>query len=289
MVGTVSIVLAAILALGALLLPPFSLSDRLMSLQFAPLNSDHPELAFADGLTIRLPQGAGPEDFAVRATAFSPADLASDRNSLPLTIAVAHQNLPQHLALKSALFQLEAIGSSPERLHFELDWSRRCLERRGDILVRLARTILALYPPSAAREGAYAGEADFLPDALALLETTADDPVIMITQELHHDLSPEMAQLATSTQSGRAATNRWRWALRQSGAWRRCQFLDTFSCRLSATTADPRVTDAATIERLISDPRVRGITCRANIGPGGLQRFPRPIHRLSRFESRAQR
>lgn len=255
LIAFVSIFLSTILLLIGLLLPPFSLSDRLAALQYDPLNRENPELIVSDALTIRLPSDIASDDFALRAGAVSRSDFQSGIDTLPPTLVTAKAALPANLALQSPVYHMASIGSVPDRLEFTFELT--------DIGVK--PELLSLYGwegeawrfiPARQLDSSLLGEAEFLPHVLAIFQSLPETPIIMVSQELNHDLNAEVIALATIISpaglrpavSGGLVGSLAPGGDAESG-YRYLPLIRNFS--------DPRVTDPATIERLFSDPGLR--------------------------------
>ena len=255
LIAFATILLSTILLLIGLVLPPFSLADRLAALQYSPLNRDNPELIVSDALTIRLPSGTDSDDFALRVTAIARHEFQSSGESLPQALVAAKQQLPAHLALQSPVYDLIAIGSAPERLTFTFELTD----------VGTSQDMLSLYGwegnvwrfiPSGNLENSLSGESDFLPQALAIFHALPTQPIVMVAQELTHDLDANVIELATIISPAGllpSANGGLVGSLAPGGdaesAYLYLPLIRNFS--------DPRVTDATTIERLISDPALR--------------------------------
>ena len=255
LIAVASLIISTILLLIGLLLPPFNLYDRLAALQYSPLNRDNPELIVSDALTIRLPSDASSDDFALRVNTIAGAEFRSDSETLPQSLADAPQALPARLSLQSPVFHLAAIGSAPDRLAFDL----------GIPDPAAMPELLSLYGwegrawrfiPSQPLDRQLSGEAEFLPLALALFEAKPAPPIIMVAQELSHDLNADAVELATiiSPAGLRPSANGGLFGSLAPGGNAESAYL---YMPLIRNFSDPRLTDPATIERLISHPGLR--------------------------------
>ena len=257
LVGIASSFLALALALAALLLPPISLPDRLKALQFSSLNSDNRELAISDDLTVKLPPSAAGGEFALRVTTISRSDFLSASAALPPVVAAAKAQLPPDLTLNGAVFEIESLGEAPDLLQFEHDLRDAAAMDTGSPMSAYGWDGQAWrFIPSSLLDGKVLAKADFTPNALAIFEVGQRPPIVMITQELHHDLSAEVAELATiiSPAGLRPAANGALVGSLAPGGDAMSAYL---YMPLIRNFSDPRVIDTATVERLVGDPLVR--------------------------------
>ena len=174
---------------------------------------------------------------------------------MPQRLADAPGALPARLALRSPVYSLAAIGSAPDRLAFDL----------AIPVPTAAPELLSLYAwdgrvwrfiPSRLLDRRLSGEAEFLPLALALIEVQATPPIIMVAQELSHDLNPDVVELASiiSPAGLRPAANGGLVGSLAPGGNADSAYL---YLPLIRNFSDPRVTDPATVERLLSHPGLR--------------------------------
>ena len=195
LVAFTAILIAAGLTIIALFLPPFELADRLLGLQYSPLNADAPTLSFGSELRISLPPEERGSDFALKITQLSQTDFETNSGALPGWLRAARRDLPHHLRLTSPIFLLDARGTAPSVLQIEL----------AATLDGAAPGMLLLYGWDgvawrfipARFSDSLQGSADFVPQALAAFQAIPAAPIVLISQEVNQDLDPDIAKLAT--------------------------------------------------------------------------------------------
>ena len=256
LVAFTAILIAAALAGIGLLLPPFNLPARITALQYNSLNADNPELALGAEFAVSLPENSDSATIALKVTALPwAADESDQSENHSATIQLARENLPAHLAPQSPIYALESPAVLPPGLRFAM--SLPAAASNPDLL--------SLYGwdgadwrfmPSQQAENKLHAEARFPPWALALFHVSAAPPLLMITQELAHELDADVAALATIlSPAGLRPTP-------QGGlSGRLAPGGDADSGYLYMPVIrnfdDPRAVDAAAIARLISDDMAR--------------------------------
>lgn len=190
LVGFGSLCLAMMLAVIGLLLPPFSLPERLLGLQYESLNAQMPAVSLGDEFAVSLIGEGGGDEFALRLSQVPPADFETDD-----VWRLAKHHLPHYLALQSPLYTIAALGDAPDQLRFSLD-----------LPPDAPAQVLSLYGwdggqwrfiPSTKADGKARGIADFLPQAIAVFQAIPTAPIVAVSYDIRQELTDEAARLAT--------------------------------------------------------------------------------------------
>ncbi|MCY4064156.1 MAG: hypothetical protein OXG53_17435 [Chloroflexi bacterium] len=255
LVAFTSLFIAFALIALSLFLPPIDLPDRLVAAQYIPLNAETPAISLDAGFRLSLPAGASADDFAVKLDLMSAEAFASRDPEEPPWLTAARQSLPESLVLGGPLFLIESRGDAPASLGIEL-------KPPPDSPLPARLSIYGWngenwrFIPSEYAGGLLLGAADFVPRALGAFQIKPAAPIILIAQEVTHDLDPEIAALATILSPA---------GLRPTLAGSLIGSLapggDTNApylfMPLIRNFADPRAIDIATVETLISRPDLR--------------------------------
>ncbi len=257
LVAASAILIAAVLAGIGLLLPPFNLPARITALQYSSLNADNPELALGADFTVSLPENSDSAAIALKVAALpwasDEADQSENRSS---SIRLAREILPDQLAPRSPLYALEAPGALPAGLNFTVALPADVADT-GALSLYGWDGVNWRFVPAQLAGGELRGAASFAPAAMALFQASAAPPLLMITQELAHELDPEVAALASIiSPAGLRPT-------RQGGLTGRLApggdaSSDYLYMPVIRNFEDPRATDPAAIARLIRDDAARG-------------------------------
>ena len=250
LVGFGSLGLALMLALIGLLLPPFSLPDRLFGMQYQSLNAQMPAVSLGDEFAVSLIGEDSGDEFALRLSQAPPADVESDDAWM-----LARHHLPHYLALQSPLYTIDALGDAPDRLQFSLDLPPNAP----------AAQVLSLYGwdggqwrfiPSTQSNGKAQGIADFLPQAIAVFQTLPAAPIVAVSYDIRQELTAEAARLATiiSPAGLRPSPQGGLIGSLAPGADADSAYL--FMPRI-ANYDDPRAVDIETVEAIVSHPTWR--------------------------------
>ncbi len=253
LIAFASISIAAILTLIALFLPPINLPDRLLSLQYSPLNRDNPTLSFESELQLSLPTTETTADFALKISRLSATQFDSNTNQEPAWLPIARSKIPHHLKQQSPLYLLESRGEAPAQLQIELLTPAAPPEPRS--LYGWDGTRWTFIPTDNSN-GNLAGSANFLPLGIAAFEIIPAAPIILVSQEITQDLDQSIANLATIlSPAGLRPT------LQGSLVGSLAPGGNTNSAYLFMPLirnfADPRAIDTTTIETLIANPSLR--------------------------------
>ena len=197
LVALASVVMAAVLLIVGLLLPPFSLIDRLASLRYTRLNVDHPALALGSEFSVSLPDDSNTGEFALRVSTLPwTVEALDDEEKIPASIKRARDNLPRYLVPQSLFYIFDTRGDSREQLRFSFAQPANVSNAN----------VLSLYGwdghnwrfvPSQKTRNRLLGEANFAPQGIAIFQTIVVPPIMMVSQELTQELDPDIAALAT--------------------------------------------------------------------------------------------
>ena len=255
LVAFTAIVLFMILLPIGLMLPPFNLPDRLLALQYDRLNTNNPEFSFDDSFSVNLLDRAGSDDFALRIAVVSLADITSGSPTIPESLSAAIAELPDYLALQSPLYALTSLGTAPDNLQFVLDLPSGTISKAHLSLFGWDGNTWR-FVPSRLSDSKVIGESDFLPIGIAIFETIHVPPLVMVSQELSHDLNDGVKALATIISPAGLRPTRTgglSGSLAPGG--------DTESSYLYMPLIrnfdDPRVTDPATISQILGNEVLR--------------------------------
>src|SRR5262245_31100517 len=114
----INFVLIPLLILSALLLPPISLADRLLSLGYERIGRDGGAIQDPDGTQITfLPEGIQ-RSFRVKLTVV-PRNVFLE-GAAGSSLLAAAESIPPNLVLKSPLYQLQVKGRDPELVHYRI-------------------------------------------------------------------------------------------------------------------------------------------------------------------------
>ncbi len=242
LIALVTLLLAGGLVALALFLPPINLPERLLALSFTPLTTDSPSIALDERLRISLPDDQAGGDFAIKLADTEPAWLSS-----------ALERLPVLLSAYEPLYLLESRGEAPAALHIELAF------------FAAAPPHVALYGwdgaawrfiPAQRSPSALQGSADFVPLALGGFEQAAATPIALITQEVHQEFTPAVAELADIfSPAGLRPTISG--ALIGSLASAGSADADYLFMPLVRNYAHPAAVDSATVAGLLAEPSLR--------------------------------
>ena len=185
----------------------------------------------------------------------SAAAFANPKPEEPPWLAAARQSLPESLALGGPLFLIESRGDAPSRLSVEL--------KPPPTSPQPARLLLYgwngedwRFIPAEYAGGLLLGAADFVPRAIGAFQIKPAAPIVLIAQEVSHDLDPEIAALATilSPAGLRPTLEGSLIGSLAPGGDANAPYL---FMPLIRNFADPRAIDIATVETLISRPDLR--------------------------------
>ena len=250
-----SLLITFALIVLSLFLPPINLPDRLLAAQYIPLNAETPAISLAAGFRLSLPANVSPDDFAVKLDLMSADAFANPEPKEAPWLLAARQSLPDSLALSGPLFLIESRGDSPGRLSVELEAPPASPQPARPSLYGWNGDVWRFIPSEYAG-GLLLGAADFVPRAIGAFLIQPEAPIVLIAQEVSHDLDPEIAALATilSPAGLRPTLEGSLIGSLAPGGDANGPYL---FMPLIRNFADPRAIDIATVETLISRPDLR--------------------------------
>ena len=245
---TATLLLSITLASIAMLLPPFSLPERLAALAYTPLSPAGPSFHAAD-FSIHLPGDSAATNFGIRV---SPTDW--DAANQPDHIQSALDSLPPQLAPHGPLYVLHAHGETPDRLNFDFAAPANVPSVEALSLYAWDGDSWRFVP---ATYGArMQGEADFLPQAIALFQTIAAPPIVLLAQELDHAFDVDLARHAAIV-SPAGLRPRLDGSLTGSLAPGSGGGAEYLYMPLIRSFSQPGVMDTETVSRVIAEPQRR--------------------------------
>ena len=110
----INFILIPLLILSALLLPPISLADRLLSIGYERIGRDGGAIQDPDGTQVTfVPEGVD-RSFRVKLSAI-PRSMFLE-GSAGTSLLAAAESIPPNLVLKSPLYQIQIKGTAPEEV-----------------------------------------------------------------------------------------------------------------------------------------------------------------------------
>lgn len=251
LVGFGSLSLAMMLALIGLLLPPFSLPDRLLDRQYQSLNNQMRTASLGSEFSVSLIGDDISSELGLQLSQASPADFQTDDSWM-----TAKHHLPHYLALQSPIYVIKSNGEPPDQLRFSLELPRSAA----------AAQALSLYGwdgsqwrfiPSTQANGKAQGVAGFLPEAIAIFQAMPTAPIVAVAYDLQQELTDEAASLATLISPAGLRPTRQGGLIGSlaPGADADSTYL---LLPLISNYDDPSATDPETVELIVSNPALRG-------------------------------
>ncbi|MCB0166248.1 MAG: hypothetical protein KDI79_18605, partial [Anaerolineae bacterium] len=114
----INFILIPLLILSALLLPPISLADRLLSFGYDSIGRDGGAIQDPDGTQVTFPSEGVNRSFRVKLTAV-PRSLFLEGAANSSLLAAA-ENIPPNLVMKSPYYRLQIKGRSPEEVTLKI-------------------------------------------------------------------------------------------------------------------------------------------------------------------------
>ncbi len=193
--GFIVIVLVVI----GLLLPPFSLLDRLTGPQYVALNAETPGVSHPDGLTLTIDPAQPGEGFGVALSAVEASAFASGTSDAAW-VADARRSLPPALTLLSPVYTITYEGEAPGRiaLRVTIPPGAEPLDTL-DLYSYDETTGQWAFIPSQLAEGSAAIVTDlpYIPQHVAVFQTAAPAPIVAVPLDVTEALTPEVAQVAS--------------------------------------------------------------------------------------------
>ncbi len=192
-IGLIVLVLVGI----AVLLPPFSLLDRLTGSQYVALNAETPGVSHPDGLTLTIDASDPGQDFAVSLDAIARADFDSGQTEAEWASG-ARAALPPALTLISPLYTVDYTGSAPDTVALRIDAPAGASPDTIDLYAYVPGKRQWEFVPSQFAEGntAMVTDLDYVPTTIGVFQSSAASPAVIIPLDVTQPLTPEVAQLA---------------------------------------------------------------------------------------------
>lgn len=256
LVAFTSLLITLALIALSLFLPPINLPDRLLAAQFSPLNAASSTVALDPDFRLSLPADAKTDDYAVKIERLPADEVESADDAGASWLAEALGDLPDFLVISSPIYMIESRGRPPANLQIELKPPAGTPTPANRLSLYGWNGERWRFIPSEFAAGALQGMADFAPRALAAFQISEAPPIVLISQEVTQDLDAEIAALATilSPAGLRPTLEGSLIGGLAPGGDADAPYLFMPSIR---NFADPRAIDIATIEALISHPRLR--------------------------------
>jgi spore germination protein YaaH len=202
-IGLIALIVAVVLIVLALMLPPFNLANRLFGTQYVMLDSVNNATRSDDGaVTLVLDPADAGSDFGVNLTTVSRDTFQNSTASADQPgswIAAARAAIPPYLSLQSAVYDLQTTGNAPDRATFDIQipaniTNRDMLDVYGYEISTGRWTFLPAQPNEA---GTLTVTADTLPNRLALFQAAPPDPTVIVPVDITQLLVEGAAQVAT--------------------------------------------------------------------------------------------
>lgn len=202
-IALLALLVAAALVIIGLLLPPFSLADRLFGTQYVMLDSTNNATRSDDeAVTLVLDPADAGQDFGVNLVTV-PRETFQNTNAVAgqpnAWITAARAAIPPYLSLQSPVYDLQTTGTAPQRTTFDVQipstvTNRDALDVYGYEISTGRWSFLPAQPNEA---GSLTVEASPLPDRLALFQASAPDPTVIVPVDITETLVEGAAQVAT--------------------------------------------------------------------------------------------
>ena len=188
-----------ILVVAGLLLPPFSLLDRVTGPQYVQLNADTPGVSHPDGLTLTIDPAQPGTDFGVVLDDIPAADFQSGA-AQAAWVATARSAVPPVLRLLSPVYTVSYEGTPPGAiaLRINVPAGAEPLDTL-DVYAYDADKLAWEFVPSQLAEGnsALVTDLDYVPETFGVFQTSNPAPMTAMPLDITQALSPEVAGLTS--------------------------------------------------------------------------------------------
>jgi hypothetical protein len=168
-------ILIPVLIFGALLLPPISLADRLLGIGYESIDPNGDVLQASDGVQITFRPASGNRAVRVRLDAVSPADLLDDTADNRLRLAA--ESIPPHLTPKSPFYRIQYRGDAPQAVLLTVPiYGEGDFRHTLDLVAWNGDAWEWLPNRKIAARSVIEAELDYLPEAVAVMQTSALKP-----------------------------------------------------------------------------------------------------------------
>jgi len=175
--AVINFVLIPVLVLSALLLPPVSLADRLLSIGYDSIGRDGGAIQDPDGTQITfLPEGVS-RSFRIKLNAV-PRSLFLE-GAAGNSLLTAAESIPPNLIMKSPFYQIQRKGTGPEKVMLTIPIPNEA-EPYGtlDLYSWTGESWEWLPNRKIVTEDIIESELDFLPESVVVMQTHAVHPAV---------------------------------------------------------------------------------------------------------------
>ncbi len=193
-----TLLLVVVLVGVALLLPPFSLLEQFTGPQFVALDAETPGVSHPDGLTLTIDTAQPGEGFGVALNALDVASFNSGAAEAEWA-APARAALPPALTLLSPVYAIESEGETPGAIALRINTPAGAEPNDTVDLYGYSRANDAWeFIPSQFAEGSAAIVTDlkYVPEVVAVFQSGAPAPQVIVPLDVNETLTPEVAQSA---------------------------------------------------------------------------------------------
>ncbi|MCB9103398.1 MAG: cellulase family glycosylhydrolase [Anaerolineales bacterium] len=179
----INFILIPLLILSALLLPPISLADRLLSFGYDSIGRDGGAIQDPDGTQITFPSEGVNRSFRVKLTAV-PRSLFLEGAANSSLLAAA-ENIPPNLVMKSPYYRLQIKGRSPEEVVLKVPIPNESEPYATlDLYSWNGQAWEWLPGQKVLAEDTFESNLDFAPESIVAMQTQAVNPNISADYEI---------------------------------------------------------------------------------------------------------
>ena len=196
LIGT--LLLVVVLVVAALLLPPFSLLDRLTGPQYVTLDATTPGVSHPDGLTLTIDTAQPGEGFGVALSAVDSATFNGGAAEAEWA-APARAALSPILTLISPVYAIDSEGEAPGAIALRINTPAGAQPSDTvDLYGYNAESNAWEFIPSQFAEGnaAIVTDLNYVPEVVAIFQSGAPAPQVIVPLDVTQTLTPEVAQSA---------------------------------------------------------------------------------------------
>ena len=183
----INFVLIPLLVLSALLLPPISMADRLLSIGYERIGRDGGAIQDPDGTQITfLPEGVS-RSFRVKLMAV-PRSLFLE-GAAGNTLLTAAESIPPNLIMKSPFYRIQRKGTMPEQVVLSVPIPNEAEPYRTlDLYSWNGNSWEWLPNRKVVTEDVIESELDFLPESIVVMQTHAIHPNVSTDYAVNHPI-----------------------------------------------------------------------------------------------------
>ncbi|MFN8527720.1 MAG: hypothetical protein U0670_03815 [Anaerolineae bacterium] len=200
--GTATLLTVGVLLLVGLLLPPFSLYDRLFGTQYVPLSATS-NAASADGLTVIVDPAAPGDGFGVALSSLPMQSFLATDSSAETWQREAFAAQPPNLALQSPVYTIDTTGEAPDSVTLALDVpdsvaSTDILDLYAWDVARSEWRFVPAHPGEGGKLIAQVSASPALPSQFALFQAApVDQPRVLSSIDVTQVLNAQVATVST--------------------------------------------------------------------------------------------